>query len=51
MGSIPALILRPFIIKIGFGKTMVVDLSSTIIQDPSNPDSPPASPPKNLSDN
>ena len=51
IATLPALIIRPFISKIGSGKTKVVDAGSTIVQDPSNPYSQSASPPKNLSDN
>lgn len=51
IGTLPALIIRPLVSKIGVGKTKVVDPGSTIVQDPSNPYSPPASPPKNLLDN
>lgn len=51
IGTLPALIIRPFVSKIGVGKTKVVDPGSTIVQDSSNSYSPPTSPPKNLLDN
>ena len=51
IGSIPALIIRLFVSLFSPRKTKAIDDHPPIVHDPSNPYSPPASPPQNPSDN